>query len=141
MAEAFTAEVHIIQVREVSSALPASGMGYETLGVPELLPTSALAGRVLEQLPETTPADGPQEVKLKNWQKELARTGLKSSTHEATGRVIDEICKRARTVKADLIVMGRHGHGAMYNLLVGGVTEGVLKHSKCPVLLVPDPRS
>jgi nucleotide-binding universal stress UspA family protein len=33
--------------------------------------------------------------------------------------------------------MGTHGHGAMYNLLVGSVTEGVLKQSTRPVLLVP----
>ncbi len=37
---------------------------------------------------------------------------------------------------ADLIVMGRHGHGAMYHLLVGSATEGVLKHATRPVLLV-----
>jgi len=37
-------------------------------------------------------------------------------------------------------VMGTHGHGAMYNLLVGGVTKGVLKRSTRPVLLVPGPR-
>ena len=141
MAEAFTAEIHVIHVREVSSALPTGGMGYETLGVPELLPTSALAGPMLEQLPEITTADGPQEVKLKNWQEEIGRAGLKASVHEATGRVVDEICNRAHAVNANLIVMGRHGHGAMYNLLVGSVTEGVLKHSKCPVLLVADPRS
>jgi nucleotide-binding universal stress UspA family protein len=37
--------------------------------------------------------------------------------------------------------MGTHGHGAMYTLLVGSVTKGVLKHSARPVLLVPAPRS
>jgi nucleotide-binding universal stress UspA family protein len=49
--------------------------------------------------------------------------------------------READAIKPDLIVMGRHGHGAMYNLLVGSVTEGVLKHSGRPVLLVPSPRS
>jgi len=40
-----------------------------------------------------------------------------------------------------LIVMGTHGHGAMYNLLVGSVTKGVIKHSVRSVLLVPVPRA
>jgi hypothetical protein len=31
-----------------------------------------------------------------------------------------------------IIVMGTHGHGAMYNLLVGSATKGVLKHSTRP---------
>jgi nucleotide-binding universal stress UspA family protein len=42
--------------------------------------------------------------------------------------------------EADLIIIGSHGHGAVYNLLVGSVTAGVLKSVKCPVLLVPSPR-
>lgn len=141
MANAFLAEIHLIHIKELSSAISAGGMGYEALGVPELLPTSALAGRMLEQLPEAAPEDETQQQKLKKWQQELVQTGLKSSLHEATGGIVDEIIKRADAVAADLIVMGRHGHGAMYNLLVGSVTEGVLKHSKCPVLLVPTPRS
>jgi nucleotide-binding universal stress UspA family protein len=37
--------------------------------------------------------------------------------------------------------MGTHGHGAMYTLLVGSVTKGVLKHTVRPVLLVPAARS
>ena len=51
--------------------------------------------------------------------------------------MIEEILECAKAVKADAIVMGRHGHGAMYNLLVGSVTEGVLKRATCPVVLVP----
>jgi nucleotide-binding universal stress UspA family protein len=46
----------------------------------------------------------------------------------------------ADSANVDLIVMGRHSHGAMYNLLVGSVTEAVLKRSRWPVLLVPEIR-
>jgi len=38
-------------------------------------------------------------------------------------------------------VMGSHGHGAVYNLLVGSVTAGVLKSAKCPVLVVPSKKA
>jgi nucleotide-binding universal stress UspA family protein len=54
--------------------------------------------------------------------------------------VVEEILNEADVANADLVVMGTHGHGAMYNLLVGGVTKGVLKRSTRPVLLVPGPR-
>jgi nucleotide-binding universal stress UspA family protein len=60
---------------------------------------------------------------------------------DATPPVIEEILNQADVVNADLIVMGAHGHGAMYNLLVGSATKGVLKHSARPVLLVPASRS
>jgi len=34
-------------------------------------------------------------------------------------------------------VMGSHGHGMLHHLLVGSVTEGVLKKATCPVTIVP----
>ena len=38
---------------------------------------------------------------------------------------------------ADLIVMGSHGRGALYRRMVGSVSEGVLRETKCPILIVP----
>jgi len=75
--------------------------------------------------------------KLLQRQEELAHAGLRVTIHEPTGSVVEEILKTADAIAADLIVMGSHGHGSVYNLLVGSVTEGVLKISKRPVLLVP----
>jgi nucleotide-binding universal stress UspA family protein len=66
---------------------------------------------------------------------------MKVSLHEPTGAVAEEILNQADVLNADLIVMGTHGHSAMYNLLLGCATKGVLKHSTRPVLLVPDCRS
>lgn len=53
------------------------------------------------------------------------------------GPTVDKILEEAARVHADLIVMGSHGHGALYNLIVGSVTGGVLKKAPCPVLVVP----
>jgi nucleotide-binding universal stress UspA family protein len=87
------------------------------------------------------PIDESQKSKLTQWQKEIAQAGVKVTLHEPTGAVAEEILSQANTLNADLIVMGTHGHSAMYNLLVGSVTKGVLKHSARPVLLVPAARS
>ena len=53
------------------------------------------------------------------------------------GPAIEKILSVAAEQKADLIAMGSHGHGALYELLVGSVTAGVLKAAPCPVLVVP----
>jgi nucleotide-binding universal stress UspA family protein len=53
------------------------------------------------------------------------------------GPAVEKIVFEAREQNAGLVVMGSHGHGAIYNLLVGSVTEAVLKHVPCPVLIVP----
>jgi nucleotide-binding universal stress UspA family protein len=34
-------------------------------------------------------------------------------------------------------VVGSHGHGSLYNLLVGSVAEGVIRHAGVPVVVVP----
>jgi nucleotide-binding universal stress UspA family protein len=56
-----------------------------------------------------------------------------------SGPIVERVRAEAKSVGADLIVMGTHGHGALYNLLVGSVASGVMKHPPCPVLLVPSP--
>lgn len=36
----------------------------------------------------------------------------------------------------DTIIMGSHGHGALYHLLLGGVSEKVLHRASCPVMII-----
>ena len=55
----------------------------------------------------------------------------------AHGQAADAIAARAAADKADLIVMGTHGHGALGRLVLGSVSSGVLARSNVPVLLVP----
>lgn len=56
------------------------------------------------------------------------------------GPTVRMILQEAHKFKADLIIMGSHGHGALYHLLVGSVCEGVLRKAPCPVLVVPADR-
>ena len=47
------------------------------------------------------------------------------------------IVSRARTLDADLIVMGTHGRTGLDRALLGSVAEKVLRKAPCPVLTVP----
>jgi nucleotide-binding universal stress UspA family protein len=38
---------------------------------------------------------------------------------------------------ADLVVVGRRGHGALTGLLLGSVCTELLHHAHCPVTIVP----
>jgi nucleotide-binding universal stress UspA family protein len=139
IANALGAEIHLVHVKELLPMAPPATFGYGVAGTPELLPIPNTPLPTIT--PVSQPVDERQRSKLVDWQKEAQRSGLKVALHEPTGNVVEEILREADTLKPDLIVMGRHGHGAMYNLLVGSVTEGVLKRSGRPVLLVPGPRS
>jgi nucleotide-binding universal stress UspA family protein len=47
------------------------------------------------------------------------------------------IAAEAERRSVDYIVIGSHGHGAIYDLLVGSTTGGVLRKANCPVVIVP----
>jgi hypothetical protein len=48
---------------------------------------------------------------------------------------IIEVAKK-KNWSADLIVMGNHGRGKIQGLLLGNVSQEVLHHALCPVLVV-----
>lgn len=55
------------------------------------------------------------------------------------GHPFVEIIKHARESKADMIIMGTHGRGAIAHMLLGSVAEKVVRKSQCPVLTVRHP--
>ncbi len=59
-------------------------------------------------------------------------------TEVVQGIASDSILEKAKEVKAELILIGSHGHGALYEALVGSVAHDVLKITDIPVLIVPD---
>jgi nucleotide-binding universal stress UspA family protein len=63
--------------------------------------------------------------------------GVAVSSRVLSGEAVEQIVAQARESCADAIVMGSRGHTAIYDLLIGSTTSGVLKAGVCPVLLAP----
>jgi nucleotide-binding universal stress UspA family protein len=141
LAKALDAEIHLVHVRELTAAATPGTLGYGLAGMPELAPMSGVPVAGFEPMPNPIAESEDEKSKLACWQKEIAQDDINVTLHQPTGAVAEEILNQADELNADLIVMGTHGHGAMYNLLVGSATKGVLKHSTRPVLLVPRSRS
>lgn len=55
------------------------------------------------------------------------------------GDAAELILQKAEDFDVDLIVMGSHGHGLLRKVLIGSVTEAVLRRAFCSVLIVPPP--
>jgi nucleotide-binding universal stress UspA family protein len=70
----------------------------------------------------------------------LAARGVDTESMQLTGLPVTHILQQAESLSADYIVMGSHGHKALYELLVGSTTHGVLLRAKCPVIIVPTAR-
>jgi nucleotide-binding universal stress UspA family protein len=66
----------------------------------------------------------------------LLRHGIDAKSGWKVGPAGLTISKLAEQGKFDLLVMGSHGHGALYKLVMGSVVTEVLAHCKVPVLLV-----
>jgi len=86
--------------------------------------------------------DQPLMAKLS--EQRLARLAQRMKLHPRrqavrVGSAAEEILRFAEEIKADLIVIGSHGHGALERMLIGGTTERVVRHAHCPVLVVPPP--
>ena len=53
------------------------------------------------------------------------------------GEIVASILDKARSVEAELIIMGAHNKGALSRIFLGSVSEGVLRKACCPVMVIP----
>ena len=68
---------------------------------------------------------------------ELGRaSGIEVSFLVWTGDVADSIGSAAQAETADLVIVGSHGRGRLGRLLLGSVSEAVIRRAPCPVLVV-----
>lgn len=78
-----------------------------------------------------------EHVRLDELKAEAAATGVATTALHIQGPIVEKILEQAAEHDAGMIVMGSHGHGALYELLVGSITQGVMKGATCPVVVVP----
>jgi len=70
----------------------------------------------------------------------VALAGRRVKTIETvvlSGGAAEKIVQDAVEHGSDLVVVGARGRGAVKRLLLGSVSESVLRHASCPVLVVP----
>ena len=75
-----------------------------------------------------------------NFYLEHIKDNLKDETIKIlvkVGDASDEILVNANAINADLIVIGTHSKRWLEKVLVGSVSENVLKNSKIPLLIIP----
>ena len=65
--------------------------------------------------------------------------GVDVETRIEEGVVVDRILRLAEELPVELIVMGTHGRSGFERLVLGSVTEKVLRKARAPVLTIPPP--
>jgi nucleotide-binding universal stress UspA family protein len=99
--------------------------------VRDIFPAGALSA---ELLLEAKKASQVGLVALqKKWQRRVRRLEVVRLTGEPVASIVGEAVRRG----ASFLVIGAHGHTAIFEVLTGGVARGILARSPCPVVVVP----
>lgn len=72
---------------------------------------------------------------LDKMKKHLGDKSIKTVTKE--GDFADSILKVAKDLHVDIIVMGSHSRRWLENIIMGSVTEEVLRHTIVPLFIIP----
>jgi nucleotide-binding universal stress UspA family protein len=93
---------------------------------------------LMDNLAEIVAAGEKNATKhLLEFEAKLQAEKVPVETIQINGSPIRVIVEQAKKLDADYIVMGSHGHTALYDLLVGSTTHGVLMRAACPVVITP----
>jgi nucleotide-binding universal stress UspA family protein len=67
----------------------------------------------------------------------LREAGVEAKALLIKGPIVETVLSEAKRFGAEVLIVGSHGFGALYDLLVGSSSRGILKDTKIPVLVVP----
>jgi nucleotide-binding universal stress UspA family protein len=119
LADATDSELHVVHVGVVPIFLKSypGTLGYERT--------------LYEQIEEMS----RELLRKQTWRVKVAG-GTVAGAHLRIGQVDLEIVALAEELQADLIVMGSRGLGGVRRALMGSVSDSVVRHAHCPVLVV-----
>lgn len=80
--------------------------------------------------------DGAKRKELADAVTALGRQEMPPRVLQLWGHPAEQVVQCALDDKVDLIVMGSHGRSGLKRVLIGSVSNAVLNHASCPVLIV-----
>ncbi len=121
-AEKFGSEIHLLHVvQDLVALVPEPGLAFPPPG-DYMREMQSAAEQALERQPGDMLPEGVAVVRAVR-----------------QGPAFVEIIRYARESETDLLIMGTHGRSGLTHVLLGSVTEKVVRKSPCPVLTVrPD---
>jgi nucleotide-binding universal stress UspA family protein len=73
---------------------------------------------------------------LKTLEAQATAAGVVTEFTQNVGSPGPVICEQARNYEADAIILGRRGHSGLSELLLGSVSNYVLHHASCSVVVI-----
>jgi nucleotide-binding universal stress UspA family protein len=132
-------EVTDSMIREAIAVARAMDAEIEIVHVLQSIPEAMILNETFSVLPYTYAREDIEEDRrkiLKKMQSAFAQEDISSDIILLDGDPADQILSQTEKTGADWIVIGSHGHGALYHLVLGSVSEKVIDRAPCPVLVV-----
>ena len=117
--------------RRTGSELHVVHVGVVPLFLQSYPGTLGYYGKLYEQIEE----ESKELLRKQSWQVKAAGSTV-AGTHLRMGAVALEVVALAEELRAGLIVMGSRGLGRVRRALMGSVSDSVVRHAHCPVLVV-----
>ena len=119
LADATDSELHVVHVGVVPLFLKSypGTLGYD--------------GRLYEQIEE----ESRELLRELSWRVKVAG-GTVAGSHLRMGEVDLEVVALAKELGVGLIVMGCRGHRGVRRAIEGSISDAVIRHAPCPVLVV-----
>lgn len=76
---------------------------------------------------------------LRSYSKTAIAAGVETEFSQIMGQPSSTICEFARSCHADVIVIGRRGYSGLQEIVLGSVSNHVIHHAPCSILLVQTP--
>jgi nucleotide-binding universal stress UspA family protein len=115
LAERFGATIHVLHVRPMLDSMALEHAGDLTLNEADAI------AFLQDRLAET---QEKHDIKFSP-----------DNCHVLSGRPFQEICRMARQIESDLIIMPSRGRNTLRRALLGSTSERVLRCAPCPVLI------
>jgi nucleotide-binding universal stress UspA family protein len=115
LAKKFNSKLALLTVYSATEMIPSP----EFPGFPVIGAAREWGGKIL--------AEAEQKVKSET---------IEVETELTEGNAVERIVEKSKEGKFDLIVMGARGLSTIEKILIGSVSEGVIKNAPCPVLIV-----
>jgi len=123
LAKVYGAQLHLLHVVEPQPAYTAYGFAPDEFPAMQIYQEEANR-RAVVRLDEV---------------KESIAAEVNVVAQVAAGSPVYALLDYAKSVNADLVVLGAHGHGVLSSLLLGSVSEGLVRKAAVPTLIVPAP--
>jgi nucleotide-binding universal stress UspA family protein len=134
LAKALGAKLWLLHVTSDES----QAMAYEPVGFSGEMPGMMTMPGDIQLARDLTAEECKREhAQLLSMSAELRENGVDCQASLLKGAAAKLIVEKAGDLDADIIVIASHGYGLLHKVLLGSVSEAVLRHAPCNVMVVP----